>query len=305
VRECPRLVGDEVEAGDVVARVDAPDLGEAKAALRRAAALVAHREKMWAFQQELLEGKAASRREVLAAEADLVEARIEREALRRRLRAIGVAEAALAGVESGADLGSTIEIVAPFAGVVVARRAALGEVAEAGHALLVVADGARMLVAIDLLEGDWPLVEADARMTFAPAGLEGEVLRGRLISRGAALDPQTRTVRALAEVKNVRGGRRILAPGMFGRVEIALDDGAAEALVVPREAVQWEGCHHVVFVEVRAGLYQTRAVELGLETGGLREVRSGLVAGERVVTTGAYLLKTEILKGSIGAGCCD
>ena len=78
-----------------------------------------------------------------------------------------------------------------------------------------------------------------------------------------------------------------------------------DTLVVPRQAIQWEGCHHVVFVEVREGFYQTRAVELGLAAGEVQEIRAGLVGGERIVTVGSYLLKTEILKGSIGAGCCD
>ena len=53
---------------------------------------------------------------------------------------------------------------------------------------------------------------------------------------------------------------------------------------------------------VREGVYQTRKIELGWAGDDFYEVTAGLLPGERVVTTGSFLMKTEILKGSIGAG---
>ena len=52
-------------------------------------------------------------------------------------------------------------------------------------------------------------------------------------------------------------------------------------------------------------MFEPVAVQTGEAHGDLVEVRSGLEAGAEVVTTGAFLLKTEIMKESIGAGCCD
>ncbi len=256
---------------------------------------------------ELAEKGAGARRDALAAEAALAEARIECDRARERLRLFGVSEEGIERAARGEEIGAAIAIRAPFAGTILERNAAVGEAVEPGRALFVVADLSRVLLSLDLAEKEHALVEPGARVLFAPDGLPGEVFRGKLLARGAAVDPETRTIRALAEVKNPpRGasGRRLLVPGMFGRAEIAVREEEA-ALVVPREAVQWEGCHFVVFVEVREGLYQTRPVELGIAAGGAQEIRAGLLPGERVVTTGSYLLKTEILKGSIGAGCCD
>lgn len=308
VREARPLSGQDVAEGDVLAVLESSALGEAKAALRQAAAVFALREKTWAIERELQAGKVTSRREALAAEAAFDEARIELERARQRVRLLGVPEAALPAIECGADASPLAEIRAPLAGTVVERGATAGEAVEAGRLLYVLADLSQLMLRIDIPERAWlELAGAEeARLTFRLDGRPGAVFRGRLLSAGALVDPETRMVRATGEVRNASPsvGRRPLIPGMFGHVEIAAGD-AEERLLVPRDAVQWEGCHFVVFLEVRPGFYQTRAVELGAELGALRQVRAGLAPGDRVVTTGSYLLKTEILKGSIGAGCCE
>jgi cobalt-zinc-cadmium efflux system membrane fusion protein len=91
---------------------------------------------------------------------------------------------------------------------------------------------------------------------------------------------------------------------MFGRAEIALG-GARPTVMVPRAAVQ--RVKHVALVFVRAAddVFETRRVELGIADGDLVEIAKGVAAGEPVVTEGSFLLKTETLKGSIGAGCCE
>ena len=75
--------------------------------------------------------------------------------------------------------------------------------------------------------------------------------------------------------------------------------------LVPREAVQWEGCCNVVFVPLDVVRYEPRKVHLGQVFGSRYEVLTGLTPGEQVVTTASFLLRTEILKESIGAGCCE
>jgi cobalt-zinc-cadmium efflux system membrane fusion protein len=74
---------------------------------------------------------------------------------------------------------------------------------------------------------------------------------------------------------------------------------------VPRDAVQWEGCCNIVFVRHSDMLFTPRKVHLSYETPRSYVVESGVKEGEQVVTTGSFLLKTEILKGNIGAGCCE
>ena len=96
----------------------------------------------------------------------------------------------------------------------------------------------------------------------------------------------------------------ILRANMFGRARIIVRDHV-DALVVPKAAVQWEGCCNVVFVRQTDTVYQPYRVQLGEDLGETYVVLDGLDEGELVVTQGSFLLKTEILKGSIGAGCCE
>ena len=79
------------------------------------------------------------------------------------------------------------------------------------------------------------------------------------------------------------------------------------SLIVPKDAVQWDGCCNLVFVKSNeeGTAFQPKKVHLGIDTGVAYEALSGVKRGDVVVTLGSYLLKTEILKGSIGAGCCD
>ena len=70
-------------------------------------------------------------------------------------------------------------------------------------------------------------------------------------------------------------------------------------------AVQRASGVEVVFVRLTEALYETRRVETAARGDGWVEVTRGVVPGEDVVTVGSFLLKTETLKGSIGAGCCE
>ena len=74
--------------------------------------------------------------------------------------------------------------------------------------------------------------------------------------------------------------------------------------MVPREAVQRAGGASLVFVRLAQDVYEARRVKVGLSEGNFVELASGVKSGEVVATRGSFLLKTETLKGAIGAGCC-
>jgi cobalt-zinc-cadmium efflux system membrane fusion protein len=101
---------------------------------------------------------------------------------------------------------------------------------------------------------------------------------------------------ARVEIPNP-GGR--LRPHTFGRGKVVI--GQHSAVVVPDEAVQWDGHGHLVFVEESARVFQPRRVEVGIRAGGLTEVR-GVRDGERVAAAGSHVLKSEMLKDRIAGG---
>jgi cobalt-zinc-cadmium efflux system membrane fusion protein len=156
-----------------------------------------------------------------------------------------------------------------------------------------------MWAMLDVYEGDLARVEIGQDVLIRIDGLPGETFSGRIAWIGMTVDARTRTIPARVEVENLTG---LLRANMFGRAEILVGEG--EVVTVPREAVQWEGCCNVVFIRRSETIYEPRKVRLGYSTGRVYEVLHGLLPGDRIVTDGAFLLKTEILKESIGAGCC-
>jgi cobalt-zinc-cadmium efflux system membrane fusion protein len=115
------------------------------------------------------------------------------------------------------------------------------------------------------------------------------------------VDPRTRTVRARAAISNQDGKLRAntYARARFSR---SYPSGAA---IVPRAAVQEAKGVQLVFVPLAVDEYETRRIRAAALDDHSVAVTSGLAPGELVVTTGSFLLKTETLKESIGAGCCE
>ena len=103
-----------------------------------------------------------------------------------------------------------------------------------------------------------------------------------------------------AEVPNEDGRLRA---NQFARARI--QTGAPRtAVAVPRDSVQRVGEREVVFVRVGNGVYEPRVVRR-FGDGPSVQLEGRVQAGDAVVTTGAVLLRTEIMPGSIGAGCCE
>ncbi len=114
------------------------------------------------------------------------------------------------------------------------------------------------------------------------------------------VDEKTRTLVVRCEIANPQ---RKLKPEMFVTVAFTTSR-VASALVVPDEAVQTEAGKAFVFVAATSlkgeGRFERREVSVGKETDGFYEVLSGLKAGEKVVTEGAFLVKSESKKGELG-----
>jgi cobalt-zinc-cadmium efflux system membrane fusion protein len=136
-------------------------------------------------------------------------------------------------------------------------------------------------------------------MEFAADGNGFKKCSGEIIWIARFLDEETRTVTVRARVKNKSA---MIHAGEFGRVSIKNNNSDA-AVIIPRDAVQWEGCCNVVFVKETPDRFRPRKVKIEPGSNGYYNVSEGLGPGEEIVVNGSYLLKTELRKGSIGAGC--
>lgn len=118
--------------------------------------------------------------------------------------------------------------------------------------------------------------------------LPGEVFRGTLRAIDPVVNPETRTVRIRAEVKNP--GRK-LKPNTFVNVEI--ETALGKGLTIPRDAVIDSGDRKIVFVDLGEGRLQPRKVLTGIELADDVQVLEGLVKGDRVVTSANFLIDSE------------
>ncbi len=214
---------------------------------------------------------------------------------------IAVSTTGVAG-PGGAPPNGRAVVREPMAGEVVRRPAVLGTLASPDQALAMIVDTSRMWALCDVRASD-----ASALTVGAHARVEvgGHTLDGDVTWVAPELDERTRTVTARIELANP--DRRLRA-AQYGRARIHAD-ASSEGVRVPRAAVQRVGGHEVVFVRVSEGEYHprvvTRSASEGAEADGLVHVVGRVEVGDAVVTTGAVLLRTEVLPGSIGAGCCE
>jgi cobalt-zinc-cadmium efflux system membrane fusion protein len=301
IAEVFKEIGDPARKDEVLAVIGSVAIGNAKAELLQAAALVNARRKDHEREQRLLERGVSTEKDSLAAEAALVEASVALSRARQALRNLGLSDGEIDGVRASGDTGSRLMVTAPFDGVVIERNAALGEVVDVSTPLFRVADTSRMWGMIDVYETELERVRLGQPVTFSPDSLKDRRFAGTIAWISSAVDPQTRTLRARVDLPNPD---RLLKANMFGRAEVTVRDGRP-ALVVPKEAVQWEGCCHIVFERQSEMMYVPRRVRLGHALKDHYEIEAGLEEGARVVAGGSFLLKTEIMKSSIGAGCCE
>jgi membrane fusion protein, heavy metal efflux system len=294
-------LGDLVAAGDVLAVMDSAELSTAKAEYLQAQARASLWERNHKREQVLLKKKASTERELLEAETQLVESRIFQSSAAQRLKNLGLSETDVTGLKKNQDTSSLLDLAAPFAGTIVERAAVVGEVAGTTKQLFAIADTSRMWAILDVYEADLEHVRTGQSVLITVEGSRSAPCEGIITWISAHVDHRTRTLKARVELANPDG---MLRAGMFSSALINVW-GPAPAIVVPKSAVQWEGCCNVVFVKISDTQFEPRKVRIGFDTGPWLVVEAGLGAGEQVVTTGSFLLKTELLKGSIGAGCCE
>lgn len=267
-------VGDRVKAGQVLAELYAPDF------------LV--------LQSELIQaGRRLGR--LSADDPDAAAARSLAESARARLALLGQPADETAEVERTGVLRPYLSARAPFAGSVVESATVSGDHVELGSSLFKMADLSSLWACVHIQEKDLAAVRSGDEAELRLQAFPGETVRGRLALVGDVVEPGTRTVEGRIEVPNP-GGR--LKPGMYVEATL-LAAGERIVLLVPEAALQEIGGKTVVFVAGEGNVFTLREVGTGERAEGRVEVVLGLNAGERVVVRGSFLLKSELLKGSL------
>lgn len=159
---------------------------------------------------------------------------------------------------------------------------------EADRSVLFTLPGDRVWVYAKVYEYELPLIRVGGDLLLDLAALPGHAFHGAVRAIDTIVDPTTRTTRIRAQVDDPQGQ---LKPEMYVNVTIAADLG--EALAIPEEAVFHTGTRQIVFVAKGDGLFEPRDVTVGVKADGSYEVKAGVADGERVVTSGNFLIDSE------------
>jgi cobalt-zinc-cadmium efflux system membrane fusion protein len=188
---------------------------------------------------------------------------------------------------------SEFTLCAPFTATVDERHVAMAERVIVGQSLFVLADTRTLWISAEIHERDWKLVriEVGQDLTVTSPALPGKTFMAKMDHLGASVSPETRAVSLVAQLDNPDGQFR---PGMFAWVTIPYQT-ARRRLVVPAAAVVRQDERPMVFVPESERSFRRVDVQVGLETPEWIEIESGLAAGQKVVTNGAFALKSELL----------
>jgi cobalt-zinc-cadmium efflux system membrane fusion protein len=290
VRSIRADLGTRVERGSPLAEIASADVGESRSRLRASEARVATAEESYRREQALFDRGLSTPKDLQAAKAEWESAQAEAAAARSAL--------GMAGADGGE--ADTYTLRAPIAGVVTKRAATIGTMVDLEEPLFEIVNPSRLWAEIDVPERDARRVRPGQPVIVTLDGQETREYAGTVEYVAPVIDPRTRTAKVRASIRNRDASLRA---NMFARARIRTGDG--EAVLVPREAVQEARGAHLVFVRLAEDRYETRRVRVEAWNAGRVALAGGVRPGERVVTTGSYLLRTETMKEGIGAGCCE
>jgi RND family efflux transporter MFP subunit len=268
----PRLGGDSDQAS-----LDAA-AGKAQVALEQARR---ERERM----ELLFKEEAVAEKRLLDARANERTAQAEMQAATARAQQLGG--------------GGGIALKAPMDGIVAEVTAAAGAFVNEGAPLLHIANTGKLWLDARVPESDIGRLGKPSGAAFTVDGYDqGFAIdigrNGSLIAVGGMVDAQTRTVPVIFEFANPE---RLLRLGLTARIQVFAGSGQ-EAVLIPASAVQDENGAQVVYVQIGGARFERRIVQTGARDGDRIAVISGLEAGQRVVSKGAYLVRLSTSKAA-------
>lgn len=283
-------VGADVKKHTLLALLHSTDLGMAEGAYLKAAAKLHEAELVYERAKDLHEHKAVSLAELQRREAEMRTAQAEARESQNRLELLGVPQEELDRLHRERTIKADVPLRAPFDGRVIMRNITRGEVVETQQKLFTVADLSDVWVVANVPEKDVHAIRKDQTVEVVAVAYPHAVFSGIITYLGDVLDPATRTMKVRVTAPNPD---KALKPEMFALVRIhpAPD---ARALAIPLAALQNGSGGPIIFVQRSPREFEIRPVTVGREERESVPVLGGLQEGERVVTKGAFALKSEM-----------
>ena len=308
-------LGDQVRAGEALATYDNIELGEAVgqygvglAELKRAQSGAEVARRSMERAQGLVELGAVAKAELERRSADYANAqsaietqRAELARTEEKLHRFGMTDEDIqemnrsGAIQSHREASQSI-LKSPFSGVITNVNVVEGETVETDREMFTIADLSVVWVQANIYEQDIGAVRKGVAAIISVNAYPKESFKGRLTYISDLLDPKTRTIKVRCEVPNADSRLKL---DMFATIDIPTPAGR-QTVMIPASAVQQINDQPVVFVRLGANQFQKRLVPLGAKDGDWVEAVSGIKAGDAIVTTGSFQLKSIALRELIG-----
>jgi len=256
--------------------------------------------------KELLREEAIQQKEYLRREAECRAATTEYGLQESNLHSLGLDHTRLdalvkrAGAPSPdlSDLAEpTLDVLSPVDGRIIFRDLVLGEHVHPDKVLFIASDLSTVWAFLDAREKDLPFISRSSAIAIQSPVYPGRVFAGRAVHMSDLVDETLRTIKVRVEVANAG---LLLKPNMYIQGVVNTAAGSRQVLAVPEEAVQTIDGTSVVFVAERPDTFAAWPVEVGDRIGTNREITKGLDGSELIVLVGAFTLKSERMKSTLG-----
>ena len=276
--------GQQVKAGDPLLWIDSPDYAGGASDSLKADADLLRKKEAYERSRLLFDAQGLARKDLESAEADWRQA--EAEAQRAKARMKNLSGNAVATAE-----GKYI-LRAPINGVISERQVNIGTEVQPGasNSLFVITNPKHVWVMVDLPEQQIEKIKVGQPVSVEVDAYPNEVFPGKVTVISETLDSVMRRFQVRCEVDN---SQHKLRPEMYARIS-PIVDANSKLPRVPNTALFTQGLYSFLFVEQSPGVLQRRRVTLGLQDADFSYIKEGLRAGERVVTSGAILLNSEL-----------
>ncbi len=215
---------------------------------------------------------------------------------RRRLELLGAPASLVARLHTSHEVVNELPILSPAAGLLTEVEASPGKHVEAGTDLFGITNLSNVWAVTHAYERDLGRLRIGQRAEISASAYPGRSFAGQIASLEGGIEEATRTLKVRLSVTN---HGLALRPHMFVNARIATGL-RRDALILSEEAVQDLGQQKVAFVAISDTTFVARPISVRPLGGSLVEVLTGIRPGERVATTGAFLLKSQALKGELG-----
>lgn len=247
--------GQFIQAGDLLAKVYAPEVVKAQKELLQAAKLKNEDPSLY-------------------------------EAAKRKLENWKISSVQIQNIEQGAELVDYLPIYAENTGIVSKLNMELGEYIKQGQKLLELSDLSTVWVELDAYERDLIWLKEGQKVTLLVNSAKENSYQGKITYIDPVISASNRTARVRIALQN----KGELMPGMFVSATVEIAKHSTEFISIPKSAVLWTGERSVVYKEIERHTFMMQEITLGEDLGAYYQVVKGVDVGDRIVKTGTFVI---------------